>query len=243
MKKPTYHPLGDRALLVQYENRIDPKINEHMRLLADAMDKSGFAWLQDLVFTFQSLLVHYDPQQAGYHEVVGAVKSIEAGLWHRRSTLQFNCRTYEIGTVYGGPLGPDLQRVATLTHRTPEEVVREFSTTVFTVFFLGFLGAQPYLGGLPEYFRVPRLDTPRPKVPAGSVGIGGLQAGVVTIDQPSGFNFIGWTPLSLYTPQTSPPSGLHAGDRLIFKEISATEANAFQGKSPKPIIREDGKRP
>ncbi len=236
MKKPTYHPLGDRALLVKYENRIDPKINKHVRLLFEEIDKSGFPWLQDLVFTFQSLLIQYDPQKVGYQKVLTEVKTIESTLLTLQIYDDIGTRTYEIMTVYGGSFGPDLERVATLTSRTSAEVVREFSTTVFTVYFLGFLGAQPYLGGLPEYLRVPRLNSPRPKVPAGSVGIGGLQAGVVTIDQPSGFNFIGWTPLSIYSPELSPPSMLNAGDRLIFREITENEADNFKHKNPEPII-------
>ena len=78
---------------------------------------------------------------------------------------------------------------------------------------------------------------------AGSIGIGGLQAGVVTIDQPSGFNFIGWTPLSIYSPESSPPSRLNAGDRLIFREITANQADDFKGKKPEPIVIGDDRLP
>ena len=242
MKKPTYHPLGDRALLVRYENRIDPKINETVRLFSEAIDKSEFPWLQDLVFSFQSLLVRYDPLSAGYQKVLRALKRIEADLFPSASCVDDSSRTYEIWTVYGGSRGPDLARVAMLTHRTPDQVVREFSTTVFTVYFLGFLGAQPYLGGLAESLGVPRLDIPRSRIPAGSVGIGGLQAGIVTIDQPSGFNFIGWTPLSIYCPEFSPPCRLSAGDRLIFKEVTEDQAWALKDGKPEPIAGEKDRR-
>ncbi|MBW1804495.1 MAG: 5-oxoprolinase subunit PxpB [Deltaproteobacteria bacterium] len=239
MKKPTYHPLGDQALLVRYESRIDPQINERVRLLSEAVEKSGFNWLQDIIFTFQSLLIQFNPQKIKYQKVLNTVKSIEAGLLISPSYFDISYRTYEIFTVYGGSFGPDLERVAKLTNTAPDEVICKFSSTIFTVYFLGFLGAQPYLGGLPEYLWVPRLDTPRSKIPAGSVGIGGLQAGVVTIDQPSGFNFIGWTPLSIYTPESSPPSRLNAGDRLIFREIKANRADFYKGKKPESMVTEE----
>lgn len=204
-----------------------------------AIENGGFAWLQDLVFTFQGLLIQYDPQKCEYQEVLESVKRIESDLLTSKPYAVSDHRTFEILTVFGGSFGPDLERVAMLVNRTPDAVVQGFSSTIFTVYFLGFLGAQPYLGGLPEYFRVPRLNTPRSKVLAGSIGIGGLQAGIVTIDQPSGFNFIGWTPLSLYDPEAFPPSNLSAGDRLIFREITADEAVGFRGKKPEQIVPKD----
>ena len=226
--------MGDRGLLVRYENSVDAQINKNVRLFSEAIDKCGFSWLQDLVFSFHSLLIQYDPKKVGYKKVFETVKSIEASLSFSDSDIESDVKTYEIPTVYGGVFGPDLERVAIFTHRDPVQVIQAFSSTVFTVFFLGFIGAQPYLGGLPDHLHVPRLDTPRPNIPAGSVGIGGLQAGMVTIDQPSGFNFIGWSPLLFYHPELSPPSRFNAGDHLIFREISVEDVDDFKGKTPEP---------
>ena len=140
--------------------------------------------------------------------------------------------TYEIPTVYGGVYGPDLNRVAEITGLSSGEVIDLYSSTTFTIYFLGFLCAQPYLGGLPVKLKVPRLDNPRLHMPAGSVGIGGIQASLLTIDQPSGHNFIGRTFLSLYDPTKIPPTPLRAGDRIIFKPISEDEIPEIRGKLP-----------
>lgn len=231
MTWPIYQPLGDQGVLISYENKIDPGINVRVRLLADAVEGSGFPWFQDVVFSFRCLLVVYDPDMIRFSEVLGAVKRIEANLQPSKGPTT---EIYEIPTVYGGHYGPDLPGVAEVTELSAREVVDTFSSTIFTIYFLGFLGAQPYLGGLPKELHVPRLDTPRLHVPKGSVGMGGIQAGVITIDQPSGFNYIGRTFLSLYDPREIPPTSLKSGDRIVFPVISEDQIGDFRGKNPVP---------
>jgi KipI family sensor histidine kinase inhibitor len=220
MKWPIYQPLGDQGLLISYENKIDPGINERVRFLSDAIEGSGFPWLQDIVFSFRCLMVVYDPDMIGFPAILEAVRRIEANLQQSKSS---SAEIYEIPTVYGGQHGPDLARIAEVTGLSPEEVVDTFSSTVFTIYFLGFLGAQPYLGGLPKALHVPRLE-----------GMGGIQAGVITVDQPSGFNYIGRTFLSLYDPREIPPTSLKPGDRIVFPAISEDQMRDFQGKTPAP---------
>jgi len=227
---PIYQPIGDQAVLISYEERIDPLINKRVRFLSDALTQRGFPWVQDVIFSFRSLVVIYDLHMIHFSEVVEVVSQIEKGL-HPSQT--YRVEVYEIPTVYGGPHGPDLNRVAEFTGLSVKEVVETFSSTVFVIYFLGFLCAQPYLGGLPDCLQVPRLDSPRIHVPAGSVGIGGIQAGVITIGQPSGFNFIGRTFLSLYDPMKIPPSCLRAGDCILFPKISEDQIQEFKEKPPK----------
>jgi inhibitor of KinA len=231
MTWPTYQPLGDQGVLIGYENKIDPGTNEKVRLLSDALEGTGFPWLRDINFSFRCLLVLYDPDMIHYPQVVKAVREIEAQI---RSSHTPMADLYEIPTVYGGQHGPDLSRVAEVTGLSPADVTDTFSSTIFTIYFLGFLGAQPYLGGLPKELHVPRLDSPRLHVPRGSVGMGGIQAGVITVDQPSGFNYIGRTFLSLYNPGKVPPTSLKAGDQIIFPSIPEDRIPAFRGKSPIP---------
>lgn len=235
MTWPTYHPLGDEGVLVSYENRIDPIINKKAMLFAEVVERQSFSWLKDILFSYRSLLVVYDPHRIRYPEAVAAIQRIEKILLLDQTVPAI---LYEIPTVYGEPYGADLPRVARVTGLPSEEVIRIFSSTVFTIYFLGFLCAQPYLGGLPDYLQVPRLDTPRILVPAGSVGIGGIQAGVITIDQPSGYNYIGRSFLSLYDPTITPPTLLKAGDQVVFTHIPESEIPMFRGK--RPVLREKG---
>ena len=229
MSFPIYQPIGDQAVLVSYEERIDPKINERVQLLSEAISQQRFPWLEETVFSYRSLLVIYHPQKIHFPEVVEAIRKIEQDL---KLLPPGAPDTYEIPTIYGGTYGPDLDRVAQITGLSSGEVIDLYSSTTFTIYFLGFLCAQPYLGGLPQKLHVPRLDNPRLHMPAGSVGIGGIQASLITIDQPSGHNFIGRTFLCLYDPMKIPPTPLKAGDRIIFKPISEREIPSMRGKDP-----------
>lgn len=236
MAWPIYQPLGDQGVLISYENKIGPGINEKVRLLSDAVEEVGLPWLRDINFSFRCLLVLYDPDMIRYPEVVKTVREIETQI---RSSDTPMADLYEIPTVYGGQHGPDLSRVAEVTGRSPADVIDTFSSTIFSIYFLGFLGAQPHLGGLPKELHVPRLDSPRLYVPRGSVGMGGIQAGVITVDQPSGFNYIGRTFLSLYNPREIPPTSLRPGDRIIFPAISEDQIRDLLGKGPVPRERGD----
>jgi inhibitor of KinA len=229
MSYPIYQPAGDQAVLVSYEERIDPEINERVRFLSEVITRQGFPWLEETVFSYQSLLVIYHPRKIHYSEAVKAIDEIEHGL---RVVPSAPPDIYEIPAVYGGAYGPDLNRVAEIAGLSPGEVIGLYSSTTFAIYFLGFLCAQPYLGGLPEKLRVPRLDNPRLHMSAGSVGIGGIQASLLTIDQPSGHNFIGRTFFTLYDPGRIPPSPFRAGDRVIFKPIREEEIPKFKGKFP-----------
>jgi KipI family sensor histidine kinase inhibitor len=229
MPCPTYQPLGDQGVLIQFEERIDPGINERVRFLSKVIEERRFPWLHEVVFSFRNLLVIYDPRLIQFQKVVEAVKRIESTF---SSPQAHSPDVYEIPTLYGGPYGPDLNRAAEITGYSPKEVIEIFSSTVFTIYFLGFLCAQPYLGGLPEALQVPRLEGPRLHVPAGSVGIGGIQAGVISIDQPSGFNFIGRTFLSIYEPTKIPPTCLQAGDQITFPSLLEDQALRVKGSPP-----------
>ena len=117
--------------------------------------------------------------------------------------------------IYGGP---DLAFVARLHGLSEREVVRLHSRPTYRVYQIGFTPGFPYLGGLPRALATPRLETPRARVAAGSVGIGGGQTGVYTVDGPGGWRIIGRTDLRLFDPAREEPALLHAGMSVKFHE-------------------------
>jgi KipI family sensor histidine kinase inhibitor len=229
---PQFKPLGDQAILIAYKNKIDPDIVRKVRALGYKLESINLPWIIEVVPAFRCLGVFYLPEKIDYEDAVETIKDIEKGIDFNYEPIG---KLYEIPTVYGGEFGPELNRVSNIVGLVHEEVVEIFSSTQFVIHFLGFLGAQPYLGGLPSKLQVPRLENPKLKVPEGSIGIGGVQAGLITIDQPSGFNFIGRTFLSLYQPNDIPPSVFKPGDKLLFKRTSFEEARIFHGIKPLPI--------
>ena len=125
-------------------------------------------------------------------------------------------RTVEVPVRYGGP---DLDDVARLAGMTADEVIVLHSGAEYVVYFLGFSPGFPYLGGMPEALATPRLASPRLRVPAGSVAIGGSQTGIYPVASPGGWRIIGRTPLELFRADREPPALLAMGDRVRFTRL------------------------
>ncbi len=225
--RPLIRPSGDRAVLIEFENRIDPDLNRQVRSLALAIEEEGTAGIEEVLPAYRTLLLAYNPLILGYRTLRERLQE-----WMERSqTIHLPPgRIFTLPTVYGGAHGPDLVRVSEMTGLSVEDVTRIFSETRFLVYFIGFICGLAYLGGLPESLRVPRLDTPRTFVPGGSVGMAGGQANAISTDQPSGFNYIGRTFVSLYDPKVFPPIPFVAGDEIRFISVSEEEARQAKGK-------------
>jgi 5-oxoprolinase (ATP-hydrolysing) subunit B len=125
-------------------------------------------------------------------------------------------RLVEIPVRYGGSDGPDLQEVADHTGLDPGTVIARHCSASYNVYFLGFLPGFAYLGGLDPSLTTPRRSDPRVAVPAGSVGIGGLQTGVYPLTAPGGWQIIGRTDCILFDPERQPPTLLQPGDQVRF---------------------------
>lgn len=166
---------------------------------------------------YASILIDFDPLAIGHRDMERAV----AELYAQAADAPLpEPRMVEIPVVYGGDYGPDLEAVAALTGHTPEEVVAIHSSASYLVYFLGFSPGFPYLGGLPESIAAPRLETPRKRVPAGSVAIGGRQTGVYPMASPGGWRIIGRTSLQLFQPDADPPVLLQMGDHVRFVPVA-----------------------
>lgn len=226
-KGPLIRLSGDKAILVEFENRIDPDINRQVRSLAATIEDARTPGIEEVLPAYRTLMVTYDPLILE----PGVLRRKLADWAERARNLRLPPgRVFTLPAVYGGEHGPDLRRVSEATGVPPAEIVRLFSETKFLVYFIGFICGLAYLGGLPEILRVPRLDTPRTLVPGGSVGLAGGQANAVTTDQPSGFNYIGRTFVSLYDPRRFPPIPFSAGDEIRFESVGEDEALVARGK-------------
>jgi inhibitor of KinA len=217
---PRYLAAGDAALVVEFGDRIDKAINRRVHVLARALAQDPISGLGEAVPTYRSLLVHYDPLQLEYDDVV---RQVQERLQRTKDVPPPPSRVVEVPTVYGGEFGPDITFVAHHNGLSIEEVIRIHSGVDYAVYMLGFTPGFPYLGGMAAAIAAPRLETPRPRVPAGSVGIAGQQTGIYPIESPGGWRIIGRTPLSLFDPHRDPPALLAAGDRVRFVPIPEAE--------------------
>jgi inhibitor of KinA len=136
----------------------------------------------------------------------------------------------EIPVLYGAKYGPDLDRVCEYTGLSSGEVIKRHTAGNYLVYFIGFSPGFPYIGGMDETLATPRLDTPRKKVPLGSVAVANNQTGIYPIESPGGWNLIGRTPLPIFNINDPENSLVNIGDELHFRSISQDEFDQMKGK-------------
>jgi inhibitor of KinA len=202
---------GIRILFGGYA--IDYEVNESVRRAYTLLKTAACPAIIDLIPSFRSCLIHFDREQSTAEEMVACLKDRLAGI--DRMDIP-DPVIHEIPVHYGGEDGPDLEGVAAYTGLDPEQVISLHTGTVYTVFAVGFMPGFSYLGILDQRIYAPRLETPRVKVPKGSVGLAQLQTGIYPFDSPGGWQIIGKTGVSLFDFQKAPYSLLQMGDKVKF---------------------------
>jgi len=216
-EKPNFRIAGDCGLLVEYGETIDPAVNRKVRSMAVALAENLPTGVIEIIPSYRSILITYDP-------VVTRPSALEKALVHLEARLHEieipPPNVVEIPVCYSGEFGPDIEHVADTHQLTVEEVIQIHSEPEYLIYMVGFTPGFPFLGGLPEVLHTPRLETPRTSVPKGSVGIANGQTGVYPIASPGGWQLIGRTPVNLFAPERTNPILYQAGDSIRFKPIS-----------------------
>ena len=216
-ERPRYLPVGDQALAVELGNAISPDINRRVRDLLLAIEKQKITGVFDLMPSYRSLLVYYDPMAVSLSRLKEELESLRESASEEGAVAK--PRIVHVPTCYGGEMGPDLDFVAQHNGLTPAEVVSIHSGSDYLVYMLGFSPGFPYLGGMSERIATPRLETPRTAIPTGSVGIAEKQTGIYPTETPGGWRLIGRTPLKLFDPNRDPPALIGPGDYIRFLAI------------------------
>src|SRR5262245_39579030 len=222
--EPRVLPAGDLAVSVELADEISREANARVLTLERLLTERRVPGIVETVPTFRSLLVYYDPLVLPAEELIGHVRALAPELAGAAPPAG---RRVEPPCAYGGEHGPDLEEVARRLGLDPAEVVRLHAGAEHFVYFIGFTPGLPYMTGAPERLTIPRLDRPRTKTPPGSVGIGGTQSSIYSVESPGGFWILGRTPLRLYDPGAADPILLRAGDRVRFRPIDAAEFQAI----------------
>lgn len=204
---------GDQAVLVELGDSITPALNLQVRRLCAAVQRAAIPGVIDLHPAYASVLIRFDPLRLRRPVLLQLLTRALAEL----DVVELPpARRVELPVCYGGPAGPDLEQVAAHSGLSPAAVVELHSAATYLVYFLGFAPGFAYLGGLPAALQTPRLETPRPLVPAGSVGIAGRQTGVYPLAIPGGWRLIGRTSRVLFDPLRTPSALLQPGDEVRF---------------------------
>jgi len=210
-------PQGDQCVVIRLGGEDVSILNAKVHAITRLINKERVAGVVEVVPAYVSLGVFYDSEAAAFDDLCASLRS---AIVEPKQLEPVAARVFDIPVCYDEPYGPDLASVAESHALTADEVILMHTSALYTVAMIGFTPGFPYLLGLPALLSTPRREQPRQLVAAGSVGIGGRQTGIYSLDSPGGWNIIGRTPLRLFRPSDDEPSLLKAGDAVRFVEIS-----------------------
>jgi inhibitor of KinA len=218
--------LGDSALIINLADEISDSSALLARVLSAAatIERAKLPGVVDVTSSYESVAVFFDLPQVE-PDIEDKIRVLIASAGVRVSGKK---RRVQIPVCYDEEFALDLDRVANHTSLTPDAIVTLHSSAEYTVACIGFMPGFPFLAGLPQQLRVPRLESPRTKVSAGSVAIANAQAGVYPLESPGGWNVLGRTPLQLFRVNENPPTLLRPGDCVQFRRITRAQFDVFE---------------
>ncbi|QQK78911.1 5-oxoprolinase subunit PxpB [Salicibibacter cibi] len=235
-KKPELYVLSETAINIVFGTEIDPEIHKRTKKLMDLLEEAPFEWYLECVPSYTGLTVFYDPIKV--LRIMGKRDTPSAYVMEklREKVREIGETTGEEGeravvtipVCYEEAFGLDLSHVATENGLSEEEVIRIHTSGEYLVYMIGFAPGFSFLGGMSQKIATPRRSEPRTKIPAGAVGIAGIQTGVYPLETPGGWQLIGQTPLKMFDPNREQPSLLKSGDTVYFKAITRTEFEAYE---------------
>ncbi len=229
-------PLAEDALLLRFGDSIDPRVNSQVHAAAARLRAAHLAEVGEIAPSYASLLLRFDPlawSDAGgtpHARLLAAIDPVLHGM-EIDSARGPQARVVEIPVCYGGEFGPDLSDIAKHVRLDAQEFAARHAAAEYTVAMLGFAPGFPYLIGLDPALHAPRRTSPRTRVPAGSVAIGGAQTGIYPRELPGGWQIIGRTPSVLFDPRRESPCLLAPGDRVRFRAVENAGFHALFEKS------------
>ncbi len=207
---------GEEGIRILFGEEIDFDIHEKVRRYYFFLKSLRLKEITDIIASFRSCLVIFDRKRTSFDTLTASLREKEFFVDHVDIPEPKTC---EVPVEYGGESGFDIAFVASHTGLSEDEIVEIHTSVTYTVFAVGFMPGFPYLGILDQRLYVPRLETPRIKVPEGSIGLAQLQTGIYPFDSPAGWRIIGRTNKKLFDYNKAPYSVLQIGDKVRFKSV------------------------
>ena len=214
-------PFGDTAILINFEQKIDPLIHQKVIRLNHVISSANLESVQFVIPAYCSLTIGYDPSLVDYKSLCKIIKNLYQKT--KVKTLKTSFKKHRIPVCYEKEFAPDLAEVELLTGLSTQEIIDIHTSISFRVYMLGFVPGFVYLGKLPKELFCSRKKNPRQKVAAGSVGLAGFQTGIYPIEAPGGWQLIGQTPIKIFDPTKANPFLFQAGDELRFYAIAKAD--------------------
>ena len=233
---------SEDSLQIQFEQKICPGVNHQISAFFQAFElmTKDMPEIIEIVPTYCAVSIYFDEKSASPELIrkvaLAVLEKMDdkegSGVRAGEGDLPEGGRIISIPVCYEDQeFAPDLEKVCAHAKMTKEEVIRLHSASEYLIYMMGFLPGFPYLGGMDERLNTPRLESPRTKIPAGSLAIGGAQTGLYPVESPGGWNIIGRTPLKLFDLSRNPQFLYRAGDKIRFVPISRQKFDSFDEKS------------
>ena len=223
---PKILPLGENCVTVDFGNEISLELNSKALQLAAHLESKPFPGFIESVPAYSSVSIFYDLSEVrrsfpNSETAFDAVRGLVTHALNRGDDLRATKpRVVEIPVDFTAGSALDLESLSQRAGLSPAEVIKIFTSSTYHVYMLGFLPGFAYMGTVDELIAAPRKDSPRLKVPKGSVGIAGRQTGIYPFESPGGWQIIGRTDLEMFVPDADPLCRLTAGDQVKFVPLA-----------------------
>ena len=215
--------LGDAAVYCDFGIEVNKSVNSEVIKYFKALKKENFESINNLTPSYNKLIVSYDLRKTNFKEVKKLIENLNVN-----ETQDKNNTKIEIPVCCDDQFSLDIKRLEEKLKINRDKILKNFFSKEYFCYMTGFIAGMPFLGDLDENMRVPRLETPRVKVPKGSVALTEQFANIYTFESPGGWNIIGNTPLDVFdNSKEVEPNLINPGDTVVFKQINIEEYNNY----------------
>ena len=218
--------LGDAAVYCDFGVEVNKSVNSEVIKYFKALKKENVESINNLTPSYNKLIVSYDLRKTNFKEVKKLIENLNVN-----ETQDNNCTKIEIPVCCDDQFSIDIKRLEEKLNIKREKILENFFSKEYFCYMTGFIAGMPFLGDLDENMRVPRLETPRVKVPKGSVALTEQFANIYTFESPGGWNILGNTPVDVFdNSKELEPNLINPGDIVVFKQINVEEYNSYNDK-------------
>ena len=218
--------LGDAAVYCDFGVEVNKSVNSEVIKYFKALKKENIESINNLTPSYNKLIVSYDLRKTNFKEVKKLIENLNVN-----ETQDKNNTKIEIPVCCDDQFSLDIKRLEEKLNINRDKILENFFSKEYFCYMTGFIAGMPFLGDLDENMRVPRLETPRVKVPKGSVALTEQFANIYTFESPGGWNILGNTPVDVFdNSKEEEPNLINPGDIVVFKQINLEKYNSYNDK-------------
>ena len=218
--------LGDAAVYCDFGIEVNKSVNSEVIKYFKALKKENVESINNLTPSYNKLIVSYDLRKTNFKEVKKLIENLNVN-----ETQDNNSTKIEIPVCCDDQFSLDIKRLEEKLNINRDKILENFFSKEYFCYMTGFIAGMPFLGDLDENMRVPRLETPRVKVPKGSVALTEQFANIYTFESPGGWNILGNTPVDVFdNSKEEEPNLINPGDIVVFKQINLEKYNSYDDK-------------